>query len=746
MKKLHVLLFLVIASLLIPAPVFSAPAITSFSPTGAVEDNPQFKAVFSAPMVKEDEVGKIVSAADFPFEISPAVVADGMWESTTTFTANLIAPLPKATAFTVTAGGKKFNFRTEALQLLSASQSSYLKDPVDNVNVRLKLEFNLPVPPSRLASFLKITTAKNRKLSFSSVGGLPSRTITLVVKLTGAAASENKLILTVAKGLTPSTGSLGLEKEANRTIEISPVVEITGSRVNEYDGAIMIETNNRVNIDKARQFITVEPASGFSLESRWYGIGIVGDFKPRQRVVVKIAKGLPAAEGSAKLAEDFQKAFIIPDRPHTVTFPASGMFLSPAVGTKIPVETVNISELDITLWRLYESNIPYVLRNEYFRYNFPSDLSSRMAQKSAMIPAAPNEKIRRAIDIKSLVSEEEAKSLKGLFMLVAKEKNGESWRHAEQIVSLSDIGLTARVWPGGCLVWANSISGAKPVENALIRIYSDASQELGVGRTDSQGLCRFFPDNLNAKPVLITASKGGDVSFLQMQTPLITHETFNTSGRPWVTSGYDGMLFTPRGIYRPGETVNAKAIVREAGVNNIPPQFPVLYAARDPMGRTIVRGTSELSAQGTADIEFQLSGAAPTGDYSVELYIPGKEEYPFASAKFSVESFAPPRIEVELKRTDKTGVESGFLSQNENVKLEISSKYLFGVPAANMPWSLKYSAVAGDFVPADDKWTAYKFGDPEKSRTLDSPADEIGNGTLGQEGTASVSFECANSW
>ncbi|MCL1941529.1 MAG: hypothetical protein FWG09_06255, partial [Synergistaceae bacterium] len=37
-------------------------------------------------------------------------------------------------------------------------------------------------------------------------------------------------------------------------------------------------------------------------------------------------------------------------------------------------------------------------------------------------------------------------------------------------------------------------------------------------------------------------------------------------------------------------------------------------------------------------------------------------------------------------------------------------------------------------------------GDPEKSRTLDSPADEIGNGTLGQEGTASVSFECANSW
>ena len=744
MKKLSVLLFLIIMLFLISAPAAPA-AMTSFSPAGTTTDNPQLKAVFSSPMVGEDAVGKIVGVSDFPFEISPPIIADGRWESPTVFTADLIAPLPKATAFVVTEAGSrpggKFNFQTEPLSLISASQASYSLS-AGAANVRIKLEFNLPVPPARLASFLTIVTPTNRKLNFSSIGGLPSRTIMLETALTGGNINENKLILTIAKGLTASVGSLALEKEINQVIDVSPVLEIIDTSVSNYDGSIFIETNNRINIEKAQQFITIEPASGFRLESRWNGFAITGDFKPRQRVAVNIKKGLPAADDNTKLPNDFQKAFIIPDRPPTVSFPASGMFLSPSVGTKIPVETVNISDLDITLWRLYESNIPYVLRNEYFRYNFPSDMSARVAKRTAKISSTPNETVRRAIDIKSLVSEEESEPLQGLYLLTANEKGAYSWQQAEQIVSLSDIGLTARIWPGGVLIWANSISQAKPIENALIRIYDASSQRVAHGRTDSQGLCRYFPSDLNAKPVLITAAKEGDVSFIQLNNPLITHETFDTSGRAWVTSGYDGMLFTPRGVYRPGETVNAKAIVREAG-GGVPSNFPVLYAARDSMGRTFSKGTADLSAQGAADIEFDLSDTAPTGEYAVELYIPGKEGSPFAAVRFSVESFAPPRIEVGMKRADAEG---SFIFKGENAAFEISSKYLFGAPSANMPWSLKYHAVAGDFVPIGEKWAAFKFSDPEKPRNLEPSGGELESGVLDQEGKASASFESAFDW
>ncbi|MCL2768273.1 MAG: MG2 domain-containing protein, partial [Synergistaceae bacterium] len=743
MKKFNILILMFLIPLLISTPAFSAapPAIASFSPTGATTDNPLFKAVFSSPMVNEDAVGRIVGMADFPFEVSPLIIADGRWESTTTFTANLIAPLPKATSFLVTAGGKKFNFHTEPPELLSASQSSYtLSSGI--VNVRIKLEFNIPVLPSRLSSFLKVTTSANKRINYSLVGGLPSRTIMLEAKLTGNDAKLDKLMLTVAKGLTANVGTLGLAKDAKFTVDISPVLEITDSGVNEWDGSISISTNNRVNIGRAQQFITVEPASNFRLESRWSGFSIVGDFKPRQRVVVNIKKGVPAADGSAKLAEDFQKAFIIPDKQPSVTFPSSGMFLSPAAGTRIPVETINISELDITLWRIYESNLPYVLRKELHRYNFPFDLSARVAKKTARISHVPNETARHAIDIKSFVGENSENAQQGLYMLTAKEKSGYSWRQAEQIISLSDIGLTARIWPGGCLVWANSISTGKPVENAVIRIYSDASQLIAEGRTDFQGLCRYFPDDLNTKPALITVAKGGDVSFVQLRNPLITHETFDTSGRAWITSGYDGMLFTPRGIYRPGETVNAKAIVREAS-SGVPSNFPVLYTVRDPMGKTFTKGTAALSDHGTADIEFQLPNTASTGEYAIELSIPGKEETPFASVKLSVESFAPPRIEVDLKRTDKN---VNFIFKNEDVTFEISSKYLFGVPAANMPWTLKFNAVAGNFVPTGDKWTAFKFGDPEKSRNIEPSFEELESGTLDQEGKETASFKGTFDW
>ena len=730
---------LVISNPALSAPV---PTIESFSPTGSTTDSPILKAVFSSPMVGDDLVGKMVSMADFPFQINPAVLADGVWESPTVFTATLVAPLQKATAYTATAGSKKFSFSTEPLKLLSIAQSSYRKDNY-TVNVQIKLEFNLPVSPSRLSSFLKVATAKNARLNFSCVGGLPSRIITVETKLTEKFYNEDKLVLTISKGLASNAGSLGLDKDVSRFVEINPVLEITNSNVYEYDiSTIIIETNNRVDIEKAKKFITLEPESSFSLENRWNGFAIMGDFKPRQRVVVNIKKGVPALENAAKLAEDYRKAFIIPDEPHSVSFPATGMYLSPAVGTTIPIESINISDLDITLWRLYESNLPYVLRNDNYRYDFPLDLSARVAMKKAKISPVPNETERRAIDIKSFV--DESTTLKGLYMITAREKGAYSWNQAEQIVSLSDIGLTARIWPGGCLIWANSISSIKPMENVVIKIYGDASQLIAEGKTDSEGLYRYFPSDNKKAPVLVTATKDDDVSFLRLYNPLITSETFDISGKEWVSSGYDGMLFTPRGVYRPGETVNALAIVREAE-KSVPSGFPVLFVVRDPMGRSYTRGTAALSAQGMAGIEFELSNTAPSGEYAVELYIPGKEDSPFAVTRFSVESFAPPRIEVEIKRQGENE-KSSFISKGEELTLEISSKYLFGVPSANMPWRLNYYASAASFIPSGDKWRMFRFGDPEKSNYLRPSADEIDSGNLDEEGKVSVSFACEESW
>ena len=744
MKKLRECLFFLLVLLMISTPAFAAelPVIVSFSPTGTTTDNPQFRIVFSKPVVEEDAVGKIVSMADFPFEVSPAVIADGKWETPSVFTAALVAPLPKATAFTATAGGKIFRFQTEPLKLLSATQSYYSLN-YDTANIQLKLEFNLPVSPSRLSGFLRLTAGDNVQLNFSSIGGLPSRSILIETRLTGNLVRENKLTLVIAKGLTANVGALGIDRDVRQTIDISPVFVITNSRVNEYDGAIIIESNNRIDIDRAQRFITIEPAASFRLESRWSGLAIIGDFKPRERVVVDIKKGVPAADGKSKLIEDYRKAFIIPDKRPSINFPASGMFLSPAVGATIPIETVNINELDITLWRLYESNLPYVLRNEQFRYDFPLDLSARVAKKVARISSVPNETQRRAIDIKSFL-DNPSDSLQGLYMITANESDGDYWRQAEQIVSLTDIGLTARIWPGGCLVWANSIAQATPIDNVTIKMYDEASQLLAEGITDKEGLCRFFHDYSRSTPVLITAVKENDVSFVRLQNALLTNEAFDISGRAWVTDGYDGMIFTPRGVYRPGETVSAKAIVREVG-SKIPSGFPILYIVRDPSRRTFTRGTAVLSAQGAADMEFELPDTALSGEYSIELYIPGKENSPFASYRFSVESFAPPRIEVNIERSDKAEL-SGFVFEGEDVTFDISSKYLFGVPAAGMPWRLIYQAVASDFVPNGEKWKAFKFRDPEKSSALRPSYYDIDTGTLDNEGKVQVKYKISESW
>lgn len=738
MKKLVLIGTSIVLALLLSAGMSLATQMISFFPTGTAVENQKFKAVFPSKMVEDNQIGKLVAPEEFPFKVEPAIIADGTWENSTTFTASLIVPLPKATVFTVTfKNGETFKFNTEPLKLISAVQADY-SDESGIPEARIKLEFNMPVSPQRLSGFLSLTTSAKKKLQFSLQGALPSKTIYLDVKLKGI--NDGKVILSIANGLTGSVGTLGLAKSVQMNIPVDPILAVNEATAGESAGKITIRMNQPVNLTNANPFIGISPKLPFRLERSWdeNSFFIYGDFKPRQRYELTIKKGIPSLDGKAKLAGDFVKAFIFPDIYPSISFPSPGIYLSPNVSTTIPIETINVNEVDISLWKLYESNIPYVMRNDGYWYNFPLDLSARVAKKRAKVNGAPNEKVRRAIDIKSLFEDETSSDNRGIYLLSVNRVNSEEWNQENQIISLTDIGVSVKLWPGGCLVWANSIATAKPIDNALVRIYNSASQLIAEGRTDSQGLCRYFPENLDTKPLIVTVTKNDDISFVTLQNALINNETFDISGRQWITNGYDGMMFTPRGVYRPGENVIVNAIVRELG-NKTPEPFPVLFVIYDSMGRAVKRGSALLSPQGCANIEYEIPNSASSGQYVAALYVPGNEEKAFASVRFNVESFAPPRIEVALSRIDS---KSDVITRGESPIFNISSKYLFGVPSSNMMYEVSYLVTNSDFTPNDEKLRAFKFGDPEKKGETRKVSVE--EGLLDIDGEASVKLSINN--
>ncbi|MDR3265729.1 MAG: hypothetical protein LBT15_06940, partial [Synergistaceae bacterium] len=731
-KWMVLLLWLAVA--LSPAEAASKSGVASFVPTGQVANNVAFKVVFTEAVAPKDVIGKTLPVSEFPFTVAPAFQAEGQWLVNRTFSASLLAPLGMGTAYAVTipgglknlkgksiGGGGKYAFQTEALSLVSVHAANIYNSYDEAVSVRL--EFNMPVDPSRLRGFLRFTLGRGQgsPLSFRINANRPDRVLPVTVQ-TGEIIEPVQLNVRVAAGLTGETGTLGLPQEALQRLEIRRALKVESMAP---DGrGVRVYFNFNVDADALKNFIRVEPEIPFSIEHWYSGLFYIrGDFKPRQRFVLTLKKGLPSDKNGIVLDEDHTQAVIMPDLEPSINLPASGMFLAPIDGGRIPVELVNVKKLQVGLWRLYENNIPYVMRrgSEYFQ----KDLARRLYNKEFSLSLPLNETTRRALVLDEMTSGD-----RGLFMLTLLDPDYNEWYERSQVVNLSDMGLVARLWEDGILVWVNTLSGLQPVADANVRLYSTANQLLAEGKTDADGLWvlkrdAVWSDEEDMTPAIVTASKNDDVTFVRLTRGLMSQGIFDTGGRPWLRSGYDALLFSARGIYRPGEQAPFRAVVRTYDLGT-PEPFPVLFTVYDPLGRTVKRGTELLTAEGGAVFNMDLPSGALTGIWSIGLSIPGDEEHPLARTTFSVEDFAPPRIEVKMD-TDAT-----VLIPAEETKFGLSARYLFGVDGAGLKWEAKWNARADSFVPKNPKWRPYVFGDSERPFT--DADDMIEEGTLDAAG------------
>ena len=726
----------------VPAWAALPDGVQSFAPTGRVADNVSFRLVFKNAVVAKDDVGKPVGMDGFPFTVSPPVQAEGKWTNERTFTATLLAPLKMGTEHVATLkeglkdrrGGKigsgTFRFHTDGLTVEGAS-ASMERDG----RARLSLSFNMKVDPARLRGFLSVLDQKGDKLDASIAGGLPSRSIQLLVPVRDATARQD-LTVQLAAGLTGVEGDRGLETAWSSRVSLEP--ELMVRSVEADDDEIALWFNFEVDPEAIKDHISLDPAVPFRVVGGWSDsrVRIMGDeLEPRSRFVVSLRRGLPSKQGGLALREDHRQAVIMPDLDPQVSLPSSGQYLTAIGGALVPVELVNVKRLRVDLWRLYESNVPFVARGDYL--SFPRDLARLAWSKELDLSLPLNERVRRSLSIEDMAGGE-----RGLFLLSVRDLDGEYWDEQTLVLDLSDMGVVARVWEDGLLVWANTLTGTEPVEGATVRVWSGANQLLAEGQTDAQGLFlvergEAWGEGRSMQPRLVTVSKGNDLTWLKIDRGLLSRETFDTAGRPWIRDGYDAIIFSPRDIYRTGESATFKAVVRAADVS-VPGPFPVLFVARDPLGRKTKQETVELDGEGGALFGLDLPPNALTGLWTVALAVPGKEDEPLATMSFHVEDFAPPRIEVDASTDAVT------LSHEDAFDVALHAKWLFGVEGAGLRYRASWMARPGSFVPKADRWRGYSFGDPE--RKFAPQQDDFEEGALDAEGRAGLTLTLDAPW
>lgn len=494
--------------------------------------------------------------------------------------------------------------------------------------------------------------------------------------------------------------------------------------VSGTDASIEIEFNKEVDLTKIKGFIEVTPKVDFIIEESYDGIVLRGNFQPGVSYDVEILKGMPSAKGTA-LKQATKKAVVMADYGPAFKFKVQGMYVSLKGNQNIPIEATNVDAIKVKIYRVYDNNIVYLLNNSG-SHGIPDDIGLDVIEKTINTNVERNKPRGILLSLKELIQ----KDSRGIFFMTLNDPDSEYyWSGDSKLILTSDIGMVVKKSDHDLFVWLNSLSSNAAITGATVKVFSKNNQQILEGTSDNEGLVHFKDVSWSAdlKPFVVTASREGDQSFIELEKCTLTETDFKTEGRPYISSGYEGFLYTDRGVFRPGEKVHLRAVLRGPDQEK-PESFPVVFEIIRPDGRQFAKLNGVLSRFGTVDTDIDIPDYALTGGYTANLTLPGSKEA-IGSAKFSVEEFMPDRLKVTVTMPGER------LDANKAIPINVKAEQFFGAPAEGRNVDVLYDLKPQEFNPEGFK--DYSFIDNTKdfsfkATSLDEKTSD-GNGAANFE-------------
>jgi uncharacterized protein YfaS (alpha-2-macroglobulin family) len=435
-------------------------------------------------------------------------------------------------------------------------------------------------------------------------------------------------------------------------------------------------------------WVRVEPGARTSVTAEGNRLCVAGLGHGR-RWDVTLREGLPGAD-QATLLRATTLAVAMPDRAPRVVLQSGAFVLPKGDAPRLTVGTVNLSAVAVKLYRVGERGLAGQIGDQGRAFRPLSQWSARNLAEGAgrlvwegTLTVAPWERnvvARTLLDLAPMLSG----AAPGLFALTAAPGDGTpfpSWSDvATQWFVLTDIGLTVLRGADGLTVLARALSDARPLAGLRVAVVARDNDELAVVETDADGVARIAAPVLRgeggAAPRHVTArGSDGDLAFLDLDSASFDLSDRGVEGRAH-PGPLDAWLWTERGIYRPGETVNLLALLRNASGDAA--NVPLTLRLRRPNGTVASETVPPPDAAGGRSWQIALSSGAPQGAWTVEALADPKAA-PIGRTSFEVADFVPERLAVEI------GTAPGPLVPGTPLALPVTARFLYGSPAAGLP-------------------------------------------------------------
>lgn len=454
--------------------------------------------------------------------------------------------------------------------------------------------------------------------------------------------------LSILKGLPNAAGKAAVTQDTSYEIgNIAPfaAVGLEASSNADQPRRIIVSFNGplpaELPVDFLTQSIVLEPRpENLSAEIKGRDIHLLGDFSTTDvwRLTVRppfvSGNGIPLAVAATK---ELKFPVIEPE----LLLPSENQAQLASGKRVYPIQTVNLAKIHIRIKRLSPADLVRAYQGYQHYTGVGHDFES--VQPTAPLPYSLitgttvydqeielGNPIDTSKEIELKWDEILPKDLKSgaIFIDVIGTPNSglnvEGRRNAQAIVQLTDIGLAWKLTPKEAFVYAFSCATGQPLKDVSIDVFGEDSSTLKAIKTDANGLASL-PRPAEARH--LRAILGSDSFVTAFDSSLNTVGLWHFPVRySWNTAAESvrrAFLFTDRSLYRPGETVRLKGIVRTQSGNLIQPAAPA--SARvvivDPTDKEIFTQAVTLSDTGSFDISYTLP-ADNTGTHLIRLEFP----------------------------------------------------------------------------------------------------------------------------
>ncbi|RMF35715.1 MAG: alpha-2-macroglobulin, partial [Chloroflexi bacterium] len=650
-----------------------------------------------------------------PLEIDPPVSGHGEWINTSiyTFYPDRLAPgqtyqVRVPAGLEDTTGGEladdyTWTFTTEQPRVLDI----YPADGAFNVALTtvISVTFNQPMDrASTEAAFLLNTTGGDHipgrfrwNEDGTEMGFVPASLLPL----------ESTLNVFVGPAATAAEGTAHLDRLYRSTFSTVPYPHILGTDPGDGDQNVQpgqgftIYFDAPIRPETVMEHVTILPAPTevYTYWNRYDTSFYIGfDALPSTDYEVRITPGITDPYGNPT-----EQDLIVRYRTRALSPQAYlrvpgqvGVYSAYAESTDLFAVYRNVSRLDFSLYRLTLAQFQQLTGPrswdawEKFR---PEESAELMRQWSVQPEAALNE---TALHRARLAGPEGGPLPPGFYFLELNtpetRRSRSYYGQRRHLLVVADAQLTLKMGQREVLVWATDLQTGQPVAGLPITLYDAGMKSLAQGQTDAEGVFQAHfdaPLDLWGAYYAVAKEEGHLAVAFNQWSDGIAPWDFNLNSN-FDPSPFSLYLYTDRPIYRPGQTVYFKGIVRQDddARYSLPPLRELPVTIRDDEGKVVYSDTLSLSAMGTFHGEFVLDEEATLGYYYLYARVPkgvaGLKRPLERGVGFRVAEYRRPEFQVSVT-PDKDAYLHG-----ETIRVVVQARYFFGGPVTNAPvqWTL----------------------------------------------------------